>query len=430
MINSNGSQWFITLDKAPWLDKKNTIFGKVTGNTIFNVLRLGEVEVDKDDRPLEPPRILSIEVLDSPFDDIVPRAPRMSPEAEAQQRAAAAAAADRATRGARGRPAANLLSFGGDDDDDGGGGSMRSSGGPDAKRGRLMLAAHEALGGIDATLVAPDREPDTTGIDAEPERLEVEVAGAGKRQAGDVAARGASGSQPLAPIGSRGGMQYSGDPDDDERGRRHRATGRIDHDRLSPTRDAVDGPKPSVDGHRSAREPQAGVLAAAQSKPATDAYTQLRAELRAARKAVNVRVGAVADAEDAAAAAQMVGTPLEQMRSKYKSRRQHGDRERETLSKLAAFTSQLRSAASSASTSAIPTSGSVSYSGQVLEDDGGDADDGASAIGIAASLATHSLKFKRHVDDAYRAGGDGLVTIDEGVGNAGGEVRRHSRKAT
>lgn len=27
--NSNGSQFFFTLDKSDWLDKKHTIFGKV-----------------------------------------------------------------------------------------------------------------------------------------------------------------------------------------------------------------------------------------------------------------------------------------------------------------------------------------------------------------------------------------------------------------
>ncbi|RYG47259.1 hypothetical protein EON67_08725 [archaeon] len=45
----------------------------MTGNTIFNVLRLGEFEVDKDDRPLEPPFIKSVEVLVNPFEDIMPR---------------------------------------------------------------------------------------------------------------------------------------------------------------------------------------------------------------------------------------------------------------------------------------------------------------------------------------------------------------------
>ncbi|XP_073129450.1 peptidyl-prolyl cis-trans isomerase CYP57 [Henckelia pumila] len=72
--NTNGSQFFITLDRCDWLDKKHTIFGKVTGDSVFNLLQLGEVETDKDDRPLDPlPKILSVEVLWNPFDDIVPR---------------------------------------------------------------------------------------------------------------------------------------------------------------------------------------------------------------------------------------------------------------------------------------------------------------------------------------------------------------------
>jgi len=47
----------------------------VTGNTIFNVLRLGEVETGGEggDRPLEELKIKGIEVLWNPFDDIVPR---------------------------------------------------------------------------------------------------------------------------------------------------------------------------------------------------------------------------------------------------------------------------------------------------------------------------------------------------------------------
>ncbi|KAL8537458.1 hypothetical protein ACS0TY_012548 [Phlomoides rotata] len=72
--NSNGSQFFMTLDQCDWLDKKHTIFGKVTGDSIFNLLHLGEVETDKNDRPVDPlPKILSVEVLWNPFDDIVPR---------------------------------------------------------------------------------------------------------------------------------------------------------------------------------------------------------------------------------------------------------------------------------------------------------------------------------------------------------------------
>lgn len=73
--HSNGSQFFITLDRCDWLDRKHTIFGKVTGDSIYNLIRLGEVETDKNDRPLDPlPKITSVEVLWNPFDDIVPRA--------------------------------------------------------------------------------------------------------------------------------------------------------------------------------------------------------------------------------------------------------------------------------------------------------------------------------------------------------------------
>ncbi|KAK1289416.1 hypothetical protein QJS10_CPB18g00817 [Acorus calamus] len=62
--HSNGSQFFLTLDRCDWLDRKNTIFGKVTGDSIYNLLRIGDVETDKNDRPLDiTPRIISTEVI-------------------------------------------------------------------------------------------------------------------------------------------------------------------------------------------------------------------------------------------------------------------------------------------------------------------------------------------------------------------------------
>eukprot|EP01083_Nonionella_stella_P006126 17760_1 len=70
--HSNQSQFFITLAECPWLDRKHTIFGKITGNTIFNALKLGEGELI-DDRPEVPQRVTSAEILLNPFDDIVPR---------------------------------------------------------------------------------------------------------------------------------------------------------------------------------------------------------------------------------------------------------------------------------------------------------------------------------------------------------------------
>ena len=72
--DTNGSQFFLTLGEARHLDGKHTIFGRVAGKSIFVLAGIGETAVDGSDRPLEAPRLKAVEVLDSPFHDIVPRA--------------------------------------------------------------------------------------------------------------------------------------------------------------------------------------------------------------------------------------------------------------------------------------------------------------------------------------------------------------------
>ncbi len=78
--DDNTSQFFLTLDRAEALQGKHTIFGKVVGDTIFNLLQIGELEVEEGegegDRPLFPARILGAEVLMNPFEDMVPREKR------------------------------------------------------------------------------------------------------------------------------------------------------------------------------------------------------------------------------------------------------------------------------------------------------------------------------------------------------------------
>ncbi|CAF3975604.1 unnamed protein product, partial [Rotaria sp. Silwood1] len=43
--NLNASQFFFALGSTAELDKLNTLFGKVVGNTLFNMLKLGEGEI-------------------------------------------------------------------------------------------------------------------------------------------------------------------------------------------------------------------------------------------------------------------------------------------------------------------------------------------------------------------------------------------------
>mmetsp|Transcript_1497 Transcript_1497/g.5360 ORF Transcript_1497/g.5360 Transcript_1497/m.5360 type:complete len:572 (-) Transcript_1497:748-2463(-) len=71
--DTNRAQFFFSLDECKWLDGKHTIFGTVAGQTVFNLLRMGEAQVDANDRPVDDIVILNIEVLVNPFDDIVPR---------------------------------------------------------------------------------------------------------------------------------------------------------------------------------------------------------------------------------------------------------------------------------------------------------------------------------------------------------------------
>lgn len=104
---TNGSQFFITLGDTPELQGKNTLFGRVEGDTIYNVAKMGEMEVGPGDRPTYPVKITGVEILVNPFKDMVRRerfaAPvtQKAPEKKKPKRKAGK----------------QLLSFGGEDGD-------------------------------------------------------------------------------------------------------------------------------------------------------------------------------------------------------------------------------------------------------------------------------------------------------------------------
>lgn len=60
--NTNGSQFFITLAPTQWLDGKHAIFARVQSGMSV-VKRIGFVEADKDDKPIDDVKILKCSVI-------------------------------------------------------------------------------------------------------------------------------------------------------------------------------------------------------------------------------------------------------------------------------------------------------------------------------------------------------------------------------
>lgn len=71
-LDDNASQFFFTLGACPELNKKHTLFGRVGGTTIYNMIKFNESELI-DERPIRPEKILSAEIIYNPFEDIQPR---------------------------------------------------------------------------------------------------------------------------------------------------------------------------------------------------------------------------------------------------------------------------------------------------------------------------------------------------------------------
>ena len=105
--NDNGSQFFFTLANTPELQDRNTMFGRIAGDTIYNLMKMaeGEIAEGSEDRPMYPTRVTSTEIIINPFEDMVKRvqvAHKTEPEAKKPKKA-------------KRKAGKNLMSFGGDE---------------------------------------------------------------------------------------------------------------------------------------------------------------------------------------------------------------------------------------------------------------------------------------------------------------------------
>ncbi|OAD52647.1 Peptidyl-prolyl isomerase cwc27 [Eufriesea mexicana] len=62
----------VIVNSTPDLQNKHIIFSRVTGESVYSMLKLEEALVDENDKPLYPPRLIKIIILNNLFSDIIP----------------------------------------------------------------------------------------------------------------------------------------------------------------------------------------------------------------------------------------------------------------------------------------------------------------------------------------------------------------------
>ena len=113
--DDNGSQFFFTLAATPELTRKNTLFGRIVGDTLYNMVRISELELDDNARPLYPAKITATKILENPFDDITPRTTKKEKIQRLEEQREAEASKELVQKAKKRK--AQLLSF--NDEDDG-----------------------------------------------------------------------------------------------------------------------------------------------------------------------------------------------------------------------------------------------------------------------------------------------------------------------
>ena len=411
--DTNGSQFFITLERCDWIDRKHTIFGKVGGHTIYNALQIAEAEVEGD-RPLDPaPRVLKTEVLWNPFDDVAPRA----------RADAAAREAPGARRKKKETKRLNLLSFG-----------------EEAEATEAELASFGAAKAKSVFHAA--------AVDGRSD---------GKKTKSERATRlVAPGSEEEAAVLARGEAERLAARA--ERGEKRGAT--KEGDEAAPLGDAVEkadahrGGEDDGDGDDFAARARRDVASARAAAAAELAARAARGEEKSRKKAEKAEARAARDAErrarasaklrklgigKAALSASEAALMTDKEARRVETKRKRGavaGREKDVLAKLARFQSGLaagasrdRERASSGDGEAGGREGAVGVSRYVSEglyyaEEGEDDDD-------AADWKSHALRFAedaRRDPSAYAASADDYVVEDPLLERGKGALAKTDRQ--
>eukprot|EP01032_Pedospumella_encystans_P008584 gene8584-10170_t len=422
--NTNQSQFFITLDACEWLDRKHTIFGKVTGNTIFNVLRLGEVETGGEggDRPLEELKIKGVEVLWNPFDDIVPR-----DLGKSKTDSSANNAQSDKSKNIKAVKDKKLLSFGDDEDQDGEDGATFSI---------KMKSSHDTKSKSKKSKSSASAEPST-------------AADSGLSRYGDSSSnsnvKSSTGAPSRAPApatadNKNNNANSDGEDEDGEGGGGVNQAADFDrmmrselikkrqtelaaefakHNNNNNNRSFTgtnnnNGDDAVIMDHSGMEDALHDSKRSGALKDKSDTYKKLKEDLLRSRRAVSVMTGSDAVKLQEESAFKEMVSPLEQRRLKYMKRKsEHGDRSEETMEKLKKFTSGIRSTKQqlSSTTTEEESNGGNSvenYHGQVLEQDERDVDPEKEKRELQTWFVG-KLKCKKHIDDNYRnKNGEGM----------------------